>query len=159
MLRSFDDIGISAVSYARLCIWQALEALQAARVALQESPCTSANDTMQVVLDAAKLCIGGASGLEIEVAVAEEVLRMAIAAHSAGWHEPRDSKPSAPSYIDGENCCICMDGPKTHIMFPCGHQCICAGCAQSLQEDMAEGKRAACPLCRTDCVGVMKVFK
>ena len=30
-----------------------------------------------------------------------------------------------------EDCVICLDAPKTHILAPCGHQCVCGTCAQA----------------------------
>ena len=36
-------------------------------------------------------------------------------------------------------CIVCMEGPKTHAAIPCGHLCVCEGCAAVLKE---------CPGCR-----------
>ena len=50
---------------------------------------------------------------------------------------------------DEAECCVCMEGRKTHVFMPCRHMCVCAGCASEI---MAGSK--ACPMCRgvsTDC--------
>jgi hypothetical protein len=50
---------------------------------------------------------------------------------------------------DEAECCVCMEGRKTHVFIPCRHMCVCAGCASEI---MAGSK--ACPMCRgvsTDC--------
>ena len=77
---------------------------------------------------------GGAGG----TAAAEGAHRSAGAARGAAGDETE--------------CCVCMDGRKTHILMPCRHVCVCAGCASVI---MAGSK--ACPMCRgvsTDCFEV-----
>ena len=54
-----------------------------------------------------------------------------------------------------EECVICMDGAKTHLLSPCGHQCVCAECAESLMERLVP----VCPTCRTPCERAIRVFK
>jgi hypothetical protein len=41
---------------------------------------------------------------------------------------------------EGEECAICWTAPKDVVLGPCGHFCMCAGCADGLRE---------CPMCRT----------
>ena len=44
------------------------------------------------------------------------------------------------STVGGETTCIvCMARPKSHVAVPCGHQCVCAVCAERMQD---------CPYCR-----------
>ena len=45
-------------------------------------------------------------------------------------------------------CVICMEEPKTRAMIPCGHLCVCEGCAQL----------DACPLCRVGVAATLRVF-
>ena len=52
---------------------------------------------------------------------------------------------------DSALCVVCLDEPKTHLIFPCGHQCLCETCCES-----SIGQ--PCPLCRTTCDGVCKVY-
>lgn len=40
-------------------------------------------------------------------------------------------------------CCVCLDGPKDHIIVPCGHLCICEACAQIIHSSSK-----ACPICQ-----------
>jgi hypothetical protein len=28
---------------------------------------------------------------------------------------------------EAELCVVCLDAPKTHLLVPCGHQCVCLG--------------------------------
>ena len=45
-------------------------------------------------------------------------------------------------------CVICMTEARSHVLVPCGHMCLCAGCA-------AVGR---CPLCREVVLTTVKVF-
>eukprot|EP00826_Nyctotherus_ovalis_P060055 TRINITY_DN8401_c0_g1_i26.p1 TRINITY_DN8401_c0_g1~~TRINITY_DN8401_c0_g1_i26.p1 ORF type:complete len:221 (+),score=43.35 TRINITY_DN8401_c0_g1_i26:417-1079(+) len=43
-----------------------------------------------------------------------------------------------------EDCLICMSNPKTTIIKPCNHVCVCDECASVLLRN-----QSACPICRT----------
>ena len=51
-----------------------------------------------------------------------------------------------------EKCAICLDERNTHIIVPCGHQCLCKGCSGKISPGL-------CPVCRTEILSVMRVFK
>jgi len=56
---------------------------------------------------------------------------------------------------DVEYCKVCMVAPRQHFaIVPCGHACFCEGCAMRVAE--ADGR---CPVCRTEIIMVMRVFK
>src|SRR5690349_13338599 len=40
------------------------------------------------------------------------------------------------------DCVICLEEPKTMIMVPCGHYCLCTECSTKL-------KTSTCPICRS----------
>lgn len=46
-------------------------------------------------------------------------------------------------------CVVCMDGYATHLLAPCGHQCVCRYCLPVLN---------SCPICRVDCIDAYEVF-
>ena len=52
-------------------------------------------------------------------------------------------------------CVVCMDAPKTHAIVPCGHVCICEGCAEKL---LAPQAPLVCPMCREHATMVMKLY-
>jgi hypothetical protein len=53
--------------------------------------------------------------------------------------------PAAPApQAEEELCVMCLDARKDHIILPCGHQCVCKGCA----EQLTRTKTPTCPLCR-----------
>ena len=66
--------------------------------------------------------------------------------------------PAAPTLqaaADEENMCVvCFDAPKDHIIVPCGHQCVCASCA----EQLTNTRTPTCPVCRGPIRETMKVF-
>ena len=53
---------------------------------------------------------------------------------------------------DCEACVVCLDEAKTHILIPCGHQCVCGPCSERL----AQGH---CPVCRTAVTMAVRVYK
>jgi hypothetical protein len=54
--------------------------------------------------------------------------------------------------IDNE-CVMCMDVEKSHAFVPCGHMCVCEGCAAKVM-----GANKECPFCCTVATAVMRVF-
>ena len=48
-------------------------------------------------------------------------------------------------------CVICMAKERTHLLFPCGHKCLCVNCADP-------ARITTCPLCRRPVVGITEVF-
>lgn len=56
-----------------------------------------------------------------------------------------------PVHDDSTLCVICLEKPKTHLLFPCGHQCLCETCSE-----VSVGH--PCPLCRTMCDAVCRVY-
>jgi hypothetical protein len=61
------------------------------------------------------------------------------------------SEPNAAEGVD--ECCVCLEADKSHIFAPCGHFCVCQGCADSI---MAASKE--CPVCRQASILCMRVF-
>ena len=61
------------------------------------------------------------------------------------------SEPDAAEGVD--ECCVCLEADKSHIFAPCGHLCVCQGCADSI---MAASKE--CPVCRQASILCMRVF-
>jgi hypothetical protein len=65
--------------------------------------------------------------------------------------------PAAPApHPDDEEdqCVLCFDAPKDHIIIPCGHMCVCEACAKQL----TQMKNPSCPICRTAIQQTTKVF-
>ena len=62
-------------------------------------------------------------------------------------------------------CVICLDAPKTHLLLPCGHKCVCAGCAPDFASNFDDGgwqrvgRQPQCPLCREDVLQVARVWE
>jgi hypothetical protein len=47
-------------------------------------------------------------------------------------------------------CGVCMERPKDHVLVPCGHQVVCGECIKKID---------SCPICRQAIVSSVKVFK
>lgn len=65
--------------------------------------------------------------------------RAQVAVRAAAYAMPA---APAPPPSDAEECCICMDSRSQVTFYPCGHTCVCVGCAVQLGYER-------CPLCRT----------
>jgi len=59
------------------------------------------------------------------------------------------SPPTAPAPSRSE-CTVCMDALASHILVPCGHQCVCEACINVGEE---------CPVCREKVTFKTKVFR
>jgi hypothetical protein len=61
----------------------------------------------------------------------------------------------APHPDDAEDqCVLCFDAPKDHIILPCFHVCVCEACANLL----TQMEKPSCPICRTAIQQTNKVF-
>lgn len=61
-------------------------------------------------------------------------------------------------------CVICLDAPKTHLLLPCGHKCVCAGCAPDYAPNDGDGWQRVgpppqCPMCRGAVSWVARVWE
>ena len=55
------------------------------------------------------------------------------------------------------DCVVCLDERKSHVCMPCGHVCLCGGCAQSVVKSRAKGE-ATCPMCHKKVDDCTRVF-
>ena len=70
----------------------------------------------------------------------------AVSLSEASFSTGRDE---AESTVGGTmTCIVCMVGQKSHLAVPCGHQCVCEGCAAQMDE---------CPICRMRVATWIKV--
>jgi hypothetical protein len=53
-----------------------------------------------------------------------------------------------------DQCVMCFDAPKDHIILPCYHVCVCEACASLL----TQMDKPTCPICRTAIQHTNKVF-
>ena len=66
--------------------------------------------------------------------------------------------PAAPApHPDDEEdqCVLCFDAPKDHIILPCYHMCVCEACANRL----TQMRHPSCPICRGAIQHTNKVFQ
>ena len=68
---------------------------------------------------------------------------------------PSAPRPAAPapvqssSSIDRDACVVCLDQKAVMAFMPCGHRCVCEGCAPALSE---------CPMCRSPKQSVVRIY-
>lgn len=53
---------------------------------------------------------------------------------------------------DNDECVVCMDNPKSMVIVPCGHKCLCANCVAQVQQ------QRVCPVCRGTIEKIVRVF-
>lgn len=75
--------------------------------------------------------------------------------------EPEEKPPEGMvGSVVGE-CVICMDRSATHLVVPCGHQCLCATCARGAGLTVGRpivGGNHTCPACRGPVQQLVRVF-
>lgn len=54
---------------------------------------------------------------------------------------------------ENDACSICLDNKRTHAYVPCGHQCVCEGCANSGDKQLEK-----CPICRADKTSIIRIW-
>jgi hypothetical protein len=54
-----------------------------------------------------------------------------------------------PDEVSGQ-CVICIEKTSQVVIIPCGHMCLCEGCAEECT--------GACPICRADFTGKIRVY-
>jgi hypothetical protein len=59
-----------------------------------------------------------------------------------------------PDDAEEDQCVMCFDAPKDHIILPCYHVCVCEACANLL----TQMSKPSCPICRTAIQHTNKVF-
>ena len=55
--------------------------------------------------------------------------------------------------VSDDVCIVCMVEKRDHVFVPCGHMLLCSNC--SSRYDISKG----CPLCRSPCTTLMKVYR
>ena len=52
---------------------------------------------------------------------------------------------------------VCLEAEKKHAFVPCGHLCVCEGCATAIMSGPAAERR--CPVCRAEAAQQIRIFK
>ena len=82
---------------------------------------------------------------------ADYVARLISQRLGLGVPEPRPEPDAAPD--QASECCVCLSDASAWIFIPCGHVCVCRGCAESIMQSSR-----ACPLCTQPATGAFQVF-
>ena len=127
------------------------EQAERARVAAEVAAAAAA-------VKAAAEAAAAAERLQAEEEVAAITLRMQSDALRLQEAQQRlGNTVAAPtSQPDAEEtmCVVCFDAPREYAIVPCGHQCVCARCA----EQLTKTRTPMCPVCRGPIRETMKVF-
>ena len=83
-----------------------------------------------------------------------ELPQPAASEPAAEAEEPTEAEePASAPAAEPRACVICMTATPDHVFKPCGHLCLCAGCAVRVRRD-----RLACPVCRRPQRAIERVF-
>lgn len=58
--------------------------------------------------------------------------------------------PYTLSENEADQCSVCMINKKKYASVPCGHLCLCGGCANQIKEK--------CPICNNKVTSIIKIF-
>jgi Zinc finger, C3HC4 type (RING finger) len=57
------------------------------------------------------------------------------------------------------HCVVCFEHAPSHAYIPCGHRCVCRGCAsRACTTSRQSGSPLQCPVCRGHAICVTKIF-
>ena len=123
------------------------EQAERARVAAEEAAAAAA---VKATAEAA----AAVERLRLEEQAAAITLRMQSDAQQLQQVHAQMGSSVVPPDAEETMCVVCFDAPKDHIIVPCGHQCVCARCA----EQLTKTRTPMCPVCRGPIQQTMKVF-
>lgn len=69
---------------------------------------------------------------------------------------PQELERVLESERDKRLCVVCADQPKTVVVLPCKHMCMCVDCAHEIVK--LRSTRRVCPLCRASINTVMHIY-
>jgi hypothetical protein len=90
----------------------------------------------------------------ITLRVQNDMLMLQQAQAQLGSSVAPPAAPAPPDDDAVDQCVLCFDAPKDHIILPCYHVCVCEACASLL----TQMKKPSCPICRTAIEHTNKVF-
>ena len=53
-------------------------------------------------------------------------------------------------------CVVCIKHPRSHVLLPCWHKCLCSECVDLLMDNTAS---PTCPMCRATISKAQRVFE
>ena len=107
------------------------------------------------VVKAAAETAAAAERLRVEEELAVLTRRMqSDALRVQQMHAQLGSSVVPPADAAETMCVVCFDAPKEYAIVPCGHQCVCARCA----EQLTKTRTPMCPVCREPIQQTMKLF-
>jgi len=74
-----------------------------------------------------------------KITALERQMRSITSGSSSVAESPNNSATNA-LLTGGNECVICLDGPKTIVLFPCKHLCLCSKCSVG-------NALKTCPIC------------
>ena len=126
---------------------QAARDAQAAQLAQVQAEAARAQaEALRAQADARRAVLAAAS-MEEDAAARDARLKRAV--------EEEVRREAA----DASCCDVCFDAPKSHVLQPCGHYCICRDCLELLTERAwAANTERLCPVCREPFHSAQRVY-
>jgi hypothetical protein len=119
---------------------ESLAALVAEARGVVEQARAAEAERVRVAAEAAEAAaaVEAAERLRLEEVAAEPTLRMQSDALMLQQVQAQLGSsvvpPAAPAPDEEDQCVMCFDAPKDHIIIPCGHVCVCEACANQLTQ-------------------------
>jgi hypothetical protein len=63
-----------------------------------------------------------------------------------------------PARTEEVHCVVCWEREPSHAYIPCGHRCVCAGCASRARTISSQSGSLQCPVCRSNALCVTKIY-
>ena len=94
------------------------------------------------VVSSASLSLQELESMEVKLRRALDAVVEAKETHLRRRLEQQDTEKA---------CVICLEAPKTVLLLPCSHLCVCSNCSE-------RAELVNCPLCRNDIESMIKTF-
>ena len=94
----------------------------------------------------------------MQVATTNDIIEHRRNLAAAGGSTEAAAESAAPPQPENlRECAVCLEGPPTWVIGPCGHAVLCDVCADH-PKFSPRTKGSVCPICKGNCNQLIRIF-